>query len=444
MNPLIQFRRSIALSLIVLLLAYFGLLPKAQAVVPAPDGGYAGQNTAEGQSALLHLAGGTYNTALGWSSLGFNVTGSFNTAAGAGALLANTADQNTATGAGALLGNTTGNNNTANGAFALLSNTTGFENTAIGFDALSSNTNGAQNTADGARALRRNTTGTANTANGFQALDHNTSGNGNTAIGESALFSNLTSGGNTATGNQALYHNTGYENTAIGDGALINNSIGLNNTAVGGTALDFNTTGNNNIALGYNAGINVTTADNVICIGADGNNVDNACYIGQIFGVTSLNGTAVFINSNGRLGTLTSSARFKDEIKPMEQASEALFALKPVTFHYKKAIDPQGTPQLGLVAEDVEKVNPDLIVRDKEGKPYSVRYEAVNAMLLNEFLKEHRTVQEQKAIVAQLKQDFQSRLAEQQKQIEKLTAGLQKVSAQVEASKPAPHVAKNP
>ena len=375
MNPLIQLKNVAPVFLVALVC--LGLLPQAQAVSPAPDGGYPGQNTAEGQSALLHLAGGTYNTALGWSSLGFNVTGSFNTAAGAGALLADTADQNTATGAGALLGNTEGIDNTANGAFALLSNTTGLENTAIGFDALSSNTEGIDNTADGARALGRNSTG---------------------------------------------------------DG----------NTAVGGIALDNNTTGFANIALGYNAGINVTTANNVICIGADGNNVDNACYIGQIFGATSLNGTAVFINSNGRLGTMTSSARFKDEIKPMEQASEALFALKPVTFHYKKAIDPQGTPQLGLVAEDVEKVNPDLIVRDKEGKPYSVRYEAVNAMLLNEFLKEHRTVQEQKAIVAQLKQDFQSRLAEQQKQIEKLTAGLQKVSAQVEASKPAPQVVKNP
>jgi hypothetical protein len=377
------FRLFVAFTLIC-----FAFSPIARAVVPAPDGGYPGQNTAEGQSALLHLAGGTYNTALGWSSLGFNVTGTFNTAIGAGALLANTADQNTATGAGALLGNTEGIDNTADGAFALLSNTTGFENTAIGFDALSSNTEGFDNTADGARALGRNS-GDDNTADGARALGRNS-----------------------------------------GDG----------NTAVGGNALDNNTTGFANIALGYNAGINVTTANNVICIGADGNNVDNACYIGQIFGATSLNGTAVFINSNGRLGTMTSSARFKDEIKPMEQASEALFALKPVTFRYKKDIDPAGTPQLRLVAEDVEKVNPDLVVRDKEGKPYTVRYEAVNAMLLNEFLKEHREVAELKSIVVEQRKGMAAMAA----QLKEQAAQIQRVSVQLEASKPAPQVVNNP
>jgi len=346
MNPLIQLKTTPPL-LIALLLACLALSPRARAVVPAPDGGYPGQNTAEGQSALLHLAGGTYNTALGWASLGFNVTGNYNTAVGAATLLSNTAAENTATGAGALLSNTIGNDNTANGVLALFSNTTGFEN------------------------------------------------------------------------------------TAIGSGALINNIVGNENTAVGDGALDIST-GNFNIALGSGAGANVTTASNVICIGANGNNVDDSCYIGQIFGATSSGGTAVFINSNGRLGTLTSSRRFKEEIKPIEGASEALFALKPVTFRYKKAIDPASTSQFGLVAEEVEKVNPDLVIRDKEGKPYSVRYEQVNAMLLNEFLKEHRHVQEQDAIIAR-----------QQKQIEALTAGLQKVSAQLEASKPALQTVKN-
>jgi uncharacterized protein YeeX (DUF496 family) len=148
-------------------------------------------------------------------------------------------------------------------------------------------------------------------------------------------------------------------------------------------------------------------------------------------------GTPVFINANGQLGTTPSSARFKDEIKPMDKASEAILALKPVTFRYKKELDPDGIRQFGLVAEDVAKVNPDLVIRDTEGKVYTVRYEAVNAMLLNEFLKEHRTIEEQKAIIAQLKQDFQSRLAEQQKQIQALTAGLQKVSTHLELSKPA-------
>ncbi len=177
--------------------------------------------------------------------------------------------------------------------------------------------------------------------------------------------------------------------------------------------------------MGAFAGTGITTANYVICIGADGNNVDNACYIGQIFGATSSGGTAVFVNSNGRLGTAQSSRRFKEEIKPMERASEALFALKPVTFRYKKEIDPAGTSQFGLVAEEVEKVNRDLVVRDKDGKPYTVRYDAVNAMLLNEFLKARRQIDSQ------------------QKQIDALTAGLQKVSAQLELSKPAPQTVKN-
>jgi hypothetical protein len=158
----------------------------------------------------------------------------------------------------------------------------------------------------------------------------------------------------------------------------------------------------------------------------------NACCIASIFGQTSASGIPVLINSNNKLGTTTSSKRFKQEVKAMDKASEALFSLKPVSFRYKKEIDPAGTSQLGLVAEDVEKVNPDLVVRDKEGKPYSVRYNQVNAMLLNEFLKEHRKVEEQGAIIAK-----------QQKQIEALTAGLQKVSAQLEASKPAPQVVNN-
>ena len=194
--------------------------------------------------------------------------------------------------------------------------------------------------------------------------------------------------------------------------------------------------------MGAGAGGNVTTASNVICIGAGvfGANVDNSCYIGNIFGSTSANGVGVLVNSNGRLGTMTSSARYKNEIKPMAKASEALFSLTPVTFRYKKEIDSAGIQQLGLIAEDVEKVNPDLIVRDKEGKPYSVRYDQVNAMLLNEFLKEHSTVQELKSVVA--KQEAAA--AQQQKQIETLTAGLQKVSAQLEASKPSRQVVNNP
>jgi len=187
------------------------------------------------------------------------------------------------------------------------------------------------------------------------------------------------------------------------------------------------------------AGLNVTTGNNVICIDADGANVDNSCYIGNIFGSTSSNGVGVFVNSNGRLGTMTSSRRFKERIEPMGDASEALFSLEPVNFRYKKGVDPegpQGRSQFGLVAEDVDKVNPDLVVRDKDGKPYSVRYDQVNAMLLNEFLKEHRKVEKLEATVAQQHKDFEAVVAELKGQIEK-------VSAQLEVSKPAPQVAEN-
>jgi Chaperone of endosialidase len=164
-----------------------------------------------------------------------------------------------------------------------------------------------------------------------------------------------------------------------------------------------------------------------------------ATYIAGIFGETTGDAgstTPVVIDMNGNLGTAASSEGFKTDIEPMDKTSEAVFALKPVTFHYKK--DTKRVPQFGLVSEEVSKVNPAMVARDAKGDIYTVRYEAVNAMLLNEFLKEHRIVQEQKATVAQLKQDFQSRLAHQQKQIEALTAGLQKVSAQVEMSRPTP------
>ena len=214
---------------------------------------------------------------------------------------------------------------------------------------------------------------------------------------------------------------------------------------MGNGALTGNATGNQNTALGWRAGFNLTTGDNNIDIGFGvegiagesntiriGNGITANTFIRGISGATAAGGAAVFVNSSGRLGTLTSSARFKDEIKPMGNASEAILALKPVSFRYKKDIDPQGLPQFGLVAEEVEKVNPDLVIREADGRPQTVRYEQVNAMLLNEFLKEHKTVQEQGAMIAR-----------QQKAIEALTAGLQKVSAQLEVSKPAPQTVLN-
>ena len=345
---------------------------------------------------------------------------SFNTAIGAGTLALNNANENTATGAGALLNNTIGVNNVANGAFALFSNTEGSYNTAAGDQALFSNTTGTVNTAIGAGALFSNTTGYDNTAIGGDfVLFSNTTGGYNTAVGVFALAGNTTGGNNTANGAGALQNNTtGFYNTANGDFALTSNTTGLSNTANGYSALAFNTTssyntangmsalyhstGSGNIGLGAFAGANVTTANNVICIGTDGNNEDNSCYVGNIFGATSANGVAVLVNSNGRLGTMTSSKRFKEHIKPMDNMSEALYSLKPVSFRYRKEFDSAGTSQLGLVAEDVEKIDPDLVVRDKEGKPYSVRYDQVNAMLLNEFLKEHKASMEEQKRVEQL------------------------------------------
>jgi hypothetical protein len=427
-------------TLLIYSLTFFVILPKGYAVSPPPDGGYPGGNTAEGASALLSRTTGLYNTAVGIYSVLSLADGSFCTGIGAGALLSNTADQNTATGAGALLSNTTGGFNTANGTFALFNNTTGEENTATGGNALFSNTAGSSNTAHGFTALDFNTTGSFNTAVGTAALVLNTAGNRNTATGFQALFLSSTANDNTAYGYQALSDNQfGGQNTAVGSGALLN-TTGAENTAVGANAL-FSSTGSGNTALGENAGGAVMTASNVICIGAAGADVDNSCFIGNIFNQSSPSGTAVFVNSDGKLGTTVSSRRFKDDIKPMDKTSEAILALKPVTFRYKKEFDPTGLAQFGLVAEDVEKVNPDLVVRDKEGKPYSVRYDQVNAMLLNEFLKEHRTVQEQQATTAELR----SMVTQQQKEIQGLTAGLQKVNAQLEAGKPMPQVvAKNP
>jgi hypothetical protein len=327
--------------------------------------------------------------------------------------------------------------------------------TFLGDDALPNNTTGIDNTATGNEALASNTTGLFNTANGASALFTNTTGENNTANGAFALYNNTIGNFNTADGGDALSQNTsGSENTATGLDALHYNTTGNNNTAIGLDAL-YNNTGSNNIGLGQNAGVNLTTGSNNIDIGAFGtagesntirigkSGQQKSAFVQGIYGATVANGVGVIVGSGGRLGTIVSSARFKDAIKPMDKASEAILALKPVTFRYKHELDPNGIPQFGLVAEQVEKVNPDLVTRDDQGKAYTVRYEAVNAMLLNEFLKEHRKVEEQGATIAQLKQDFQSKLAEQQKQIKALTSGLEKVNNQLELSKPAPRTVVN-
>ena len=390
-------------------------LPGARAVSPPPDGGYPGGNTAEGTDALLSLSSGTSNTAIGADALANNVSGNDNTAVGFQALLLATGNHNTAVGSEALFFDTSGHDNTATGFQALLNNTTGIENVASGAFALIKNQTGDFNTATGTGALQANIGGDANTATGTAALSDNTSGINNTANGINALFFNTTGG----------------SNTAVGENALLNNRTGSNNIALGATAGSNLTNGSNNIDIGA---LGAAGEANKIRIGRQG--TQNGTFIAGIFGV-AVTGSQVVVASNGKLGVATSSARFKEAIKEMAKTSEPIFALKPVTFRYKKEIDPDATPQFGLVAEEVEKVNPDLVIRDKDGKPYTVRYEAVNAMLLNEFLKEHRKNEQQR-------KDFEAAIARQQKQIEALTAGLQKVSAQLEASKPAPQMVKNP
>jgi hypothetical protein len=390
MNTLVlQFKKVTPLRLIVFAFGCFALLPNAQAVSPPPDGGYPGGNTAEGQNALLSLTSGTYNTTVGLFSLSSNTEGNFNTAIGAGTLLANTEDENTATGAGALLSNTSGNSNTANGAFALFSNT-----------------EAVQNTASGDQALFSNDTGNDNTADGFFALLSSTTGDSNSAVGAAALRGNT----------------TGSDNTALGRGALRNNTIG-----------------SANIAIGREAGVNQTSGSNNIYIGAFLGGIGgevNQTYIGNI-NTTSVNGgDADFVTVNlttGLLGHASSSRRCKEDIKAMDSASEALYQLKPVTYRYKREIDHNQSLDYGLIAEEVADIDPNLTVCNKQGEIESVRYNAINAMLLNEFLKEHRKVQE-----------LEGNIALQQKQIEALTVGLQKVSAQLEASKPAPQVVNNP
>jgi trimeric autotransporter adhesin len=378
------------------------------------------------------------------SSFGVVSTDPGNTAVGDQVLVSNTGDSNTGTGFRALFGNTTGVGNTAAGAEALENNGTGGYNDAVGAFALSSNIDGSFNNAFGNTALSLNIHASENTAIGDLALANNDStGNGkaqfNTAVGAQALLTNTDGDSNNAVGWYALgFNTTGASNQAIGVSALLNNDTGSNNIAIGDTALSENLTGSFNTVIGYFAGASVEGNDNIYigATSADGVTGESstirigdpafvtACYVAGISGQITSGGVQVFITGEGKLGTLTSSARFKDDIKPMANASESILGLNPVTFRYKKEIDSGGAAQFGLVAEDVEKVNPDLVVRDKEGKPYSVRYDQVNAMLLNEFLKAHRQMEQQEAMIAR-----------QQKQIEALTVGLQKVSTQLEVSR---------
>src|SRR6266542_232590 len=428
-NSMSRSRLRRALLLVPLALGCFALLPRAQATdldSVLPNG-----NTAEGSGVLVSLTTGVWNSGFGFQALNHDTAGKINTAAGLRALFSDTTGSfNTATGVLSLFSNTSGFFNSATGAYSLANNTIGNYNTANGYSALYYNTEGELNTATGFAALYRNTTGIRNTANGFQALYRNTTGRFNVANGYQALFGNT----------------SGEDNTANGVGALHNNTIGNLNTATGVGALSSNTTGSNNTALGNGAGNSVFGANNVIAIGTPGADVSNSCFVGNIRGVTTANADAipVLIDSDGQLGTISSSRRFKKEIKAMDSASEAILALKPVTFHYKS--DAAGTPQFGLIAEEVAEVNPELVVRDADGQIYTVHYDAVNAMLLNEFLKAHHKAQQQQATIAQLK----SAMVQQQKEMETVVARLneqaaqiQKVSARIEVGKPEPQMALN-
>jgi hypothetical protein len=398
--------------LIASTLACFALSPQARAV--CQDACLTNNNTVQGDDALISLTNGYSNTAIGFNALFSNTSGGGNTACG---------DQ-------ALHDNIIGGGNTAVGDQALFSNNS-VENTAVGEQALFSNTSGQGNVATGNAALFSNTTGFNNTATGEVALNNNTTGTQNTATGVSALLSNTIANNNTADGFQTLLYNTGGSNTAIGSKALWRNSTGSFNIGLGVSAGGQLTTGSNNIAIG-NYG--VAAESDTIRIGQ----VQTRAFIKGISGV-AIAGAAVVVNANGQLGVVASSADFKHEIQPMGEESEAILALKPVSFCYDQDIDEQSLPQFGLVAEDVEKVNPDLVLRNEEGKPYTVRYEAVNAMLLNEFLKEHRKNEEQQATIEQLKSGMEALTATVKEQ----AAQIQKVSAQMELSKPAPQTVLN-
>jgi hypothetical protein len=337
----------------LILVLGLALVNSGFAVDPPPDGGYPNNNTAEGDSALFNLTTGDNTTAVGYRALYSNTIGVVNTAVGANALMSNV----------------TGSSNTALGGYAMEFSDPGNFNTALGAYVLWFN-EGDFNTAAGASALSFNGTGSNNTALGFDAAQTNRTGSSNTAIGSEALRNNTNGNSNTAVGNLALRFSNGHNNTAIGDSA------------------GFYLSGDNNIMIGHEG----RQGDNgTIRIG---NKKQTQTFISGINGTTVAAGVSVIIDSNGHLGTITSSQRYKDAIRPMNDASEAVLSLKPVTFRYKKDLDPEAIPQFGLVAEDVAKIDPDLVAKDGEGKPYTVRYEAVNAMLLNEFLKEHKKVEE--------------------------------------------------
>jgi hypothetical protein len=340
------------------------------------------------------------NTAYGTAALQKNTTGMYDSAFGYAALSANTsADFNTAVGFAALVNATTGGVNTALGADALLENTTGGFNTATGSCAMCSNTNDYYNTATGFYSLLGNTTGSQNTATGTSALDANTIGSENVATGQAALYSNSNGSYNTADGYTALYNNTtGSVNTAFGDYGLYSATTGQNNIAVGNQAGYNVTIGSNNIEIGS---LGTAAESKTVRIGTQG--TQTATYIAGITGTPMTGGQAVnvVVSSSGQLGVRPSSAGYKKDIQPLSNHSQGLWQLRPVTFRYKQ--DPQGERQYGLIAEQVAKVYPELVVRDTKGEVESVQYEELIRLMLNEMQRQRDEVQHQQAALNALK-----------------------------------------
>jgi uncharacterized coiled-coil protein SlyX len=470
-----------------LALACFGFLPNAKAIDVEQSITPAG-NQGNGEDVLINLTTGAWNTGVGFEALTSETTGNLNTAIGVRALTNdNGGEANTANGMMALFSNVTGAQNVAVGAQALVANIDGVSNTAAGTQALFANITGAGNCAVGQWALAFNDGGTtsnafgyaalfnndtdANNAFGFAALASNVTGPGNSAFGDEALILNVISSDNCAFGTSALFSNDsgaaglgngnnafgvsalesngdGNSNNAFGFAALFSNDDGVWNNAFGTFALVNNVSGNFNTAIGDSAG-SAIDGDGNVCIGegvVGEAGVNDSTYVRNVN--TTVQAGAGFDTvtvrlADGRLGHAVSSRRYKDDIKPMDKASEALFALKPVMFRYKKQIDPEQGLDYGLIAEDVAKVAPELAIHNEKGEIENVRYQAIYAMMLNEFLKEHSTVEQLKSAVA--KQE--AIIAQQQKGMEVLTAQLkdqaaqiQKVSAQLEVSKPAPQV----
>jgi hypothetical protein len=349
------------------------------------------------------ISDGSFNTGIGTGALG----GPAATAAGNG---------NTAVGDAALLENPSGGANSAFGDGALLADTTGVQNTGIGWFALSYNETGLYNTAIGALALETNSSGNRNSAVGFQALLQNLASD-NTAMGYNALYINTNGTLNNAVGNFALEFNyTGNNNNAMGYGSLLHNTTGSDNSGQGYFSLAANTTGNLNIGIGYKAGSDLTTGSNNIDIGNVGvaaesakirigtQGTQSAAFVAGIAGTNISGGAAVMVSSSGQLGVVSSSRRYKEDIQPMGTVSERLYQLQPVTFRYKQTDADDNLPiQVGLVAEDVATVMPELVVYNQEGQPESVAYHLLPTLLLNEAQKEHQLVQAQAKELAAVK-----------------------------------------